>query len=206
MRLNQTRNLMTVALLATTLLVTACAKAPESELTAAQSALDQARTAEAEKYAPDTWRAANDSLAAANAEIQAQNSKFALFRKYDRAKNLIAASQSSATQAQADAGVNKQAARTAADEALTMATAAVDSAKTALDSAPMGKDNRADVEAMKADLAGAETNLEQVRQAIAQEDYLGAKAQADAIRDKAMTIVNDVQGARDRMAGRSPGM
>ena len=78
------------------------------------------------------------------------------------------------------AGVKEaEAARTAADEALTMATAAVDSAKTMLDSAPVGKDNRADVEMMKADLAGAETNLEQVRQAIAQEDYLGAKAQAD---------------------------
>jgi len=202
MKLNQIKSLWTVGLLATTLLVSACAKAPDAELTAAQSSIDQARTAEAEKYASDTFRAANDSLAAANQEIQTQNAKFALFRKYDRAKALIAASQSAAAKATSDAAVNKQAARTAADEALAAATAAVDSAKAMLNTAPVGKDNRADVEMMKTDLAGAETNLEQVRQAIAQEDYLGAKSQADAIRDKAMQIVNDVQMAKDKMAGR----
>jgi hypothetical protein len=200
MKLN--KSIWTVALVATTLTIAACAKAPETELASAQAAIEQARAAEAEKYAAEGYRAANDSLAAAQAEIQAQNSKFALFRKYDRATALIAASQSAATKAQSDAAVNKQAAKTAAEEALATATAAVDSAKTMLDRAPVGKDNRADVEMMKTDLAGAETNLESVRQAIAQEDYLGAKSQADAIRDKAMQIVNDVTAAMEKVGGR----
>lgn len=201
MKFNHTKSLWTVALVATTLSIAACAKAPQEEMTAAQSAIDQAKAAEAEKYAAEGYRAASDSLAAAQAEIQAQNAKFALFRKYDRAKALIAASQSAATKAQSDAAVNKQAAKTAADEALTAATAAVDSAKTVLAKAPVGKDNRAEVDMMKTDLAGAETNLEQVKTAIAQEDYLGAKSQADAIRDKAMQIVNDVNAAMEKMHG-----
>jgi hypothetical protein len=201
MKFNQSKGLWTVVLVATTLSIAACAKAPQEEMTSAQAAIDQARTAEAEKYAAEGYRAASDSLSAAQAEIQAQNAKFALFRKYDRAKALIAASQSAAAKAQSDAAVNKTAAKTAADEALAAATSAVDSAKVMLDRAPVGKDNRADVEMMKTDLAGAETNLEQVRQAIAQEDYLGAKSQADAIRDKAMQIVNDVNAAMEKMRG-----
>jgi hypothetical protein len=201
MKFNQIKSLWTVALLATTLFVAACAKAPQDELTAAESAIQQAQAAEAEKYAAEGYRAAQDSLAAANQEIQAQNSKFALFRKYDRAKALIAASQSAAAKAQSDAAVNKEAAKTAAEESLAMATAAVDSAKVMLDRAPVGKDNRADVEMMKTDLAGAETNLESVRQAIAQEDYIGAKQQADAIRDKSMQIVNDVNAAMEKVRG-----
>src|SRR5262245_39773604 len=65
MKFNRTNSLLATALVATTLLVTACAKVPQAELDAAQAALDKARAAEAEKYAADTWRAASDSLAAA---------------------------------------------------------------------------------------------------------------------------------------------
>lgn len=202
MKFTRTNGLMATLLVATTLLVTACAKPPQEALTAAQGALDQARAAEAETYAPETWRAASDSLQAANAEIQAQASKFALFRKYDRAEALIAASQAAAAKAAQDAVVNKEAARNAANEALTMAVAMVDSAKVMLDKAPVGKDNRADVEMMKADLTGAETNLEQVRTAIAQEDYFGARSQAEAITQKAQQILSEVQMAMEKMGGR----
>lgn len=202
MKLNRTTALLAVALVATTLFVTACAKPPQEELTAAQTALEQARTGEAEKYAADTFRAANDSLQAANTEIQAQASKFALFRKYDRAKALIAAAQATAAKAQQEAVVNKEAAKNAANEALTFATAAVDSAKTMLGKAPTGKDERAAVEMMKSDIAGAETSLEEVRQAIAQEDYFGAKAKAEAIQAKAMQVVTDVNAAIEKRKGR----
>ena len=82
-----------------------------------------------------------------------------------------------------------------------MATASVDSADAALMKAPVGKDNRADVEMMKADLAGARTSLDAVRQAITAEDYINARQQAESIKEKADQIVNDVQMARDKMHG-----
>jgi len=201
MKFNRINTLLATALIATTLMVTACAKVPQEQLTAAQTALDAARTAEAEKYAPEVWRAASDSLAAANAEIQAQASKFVLFRKYDRTNALIAASSTAAAKAAQDAVVNKAAARDAANEALTMAVAMVDSAKVTLGSAPVGKDNRADVEMMKADLAGAEANLEQVRTAITNEDYFGARSQAEAITAKSNEIINSVMMAKEKMSG-----
>jgi len=202
MKLNRSTGLLAIALVATTLFVTACAKPPQEELTAAQAAIEQAKTGEAEKYAPETFRAANDSLQAASTEIQAQASKFALFRKYDRAKALIAAGQATAAKAQQEAVVNKEAAKNAANQALTMATAAVDSAKTMLAKAPTGKDEKAAVETMKSDIAGAETSLEEVRQAIAQQDYFGAKAKAEAIQQKAMQVVTDVTAAIERVGGK----
>lgn len=202
MKFNRSNSLLATAILATAIFVTACAKPPTEEITAAQAAIDQAKAAQAEIYASNTFRAAADSLAAANAEIQAQASKFALFRKYDHTKALVAAAQTTAARAQAEAVTEKEHARGAADEALTMAVAAVDSAKTVLAKAPVGKDNRADVERMKADLAGAETALEGVRTAIASEDFYGAKQKADDIRNQSMTIVNDVQAAMDKMRGK----
>jgi hypothetical protein len=201
MTFNRKNSLLATALIATALFETACAKVPQEELTAAQAALDKARTAEAEKYAPEVWRAASDSLAAANAEIQAQASKFALFRKYDRASALIASSSTSAAKAANDAVVNKEAAKNAANEALATATAAVDSAETVLATAPVGKDNRADVEMMKADLTGARTNLTQVQAAITSEDYFGARSQAEAITAKANEIINAVMMAKEKMMG-----
>lgn len=201
MKMNRSASLLATALLATTLFVTACAKPPQEEMTAAQAAIDQAKGAQAEIYASNTYRAAGDSLAAATAEIQAQASKFALFRKYDRAKALIAASQTTAAKAQNEAVAEKERAKGAANEALTMATAAVDSAKVVLATAPVGKDNKADVERMKADLAGAETALEGVRQAISSEDFYGAKQKADDIKNQSMTIVNDVNAAIEKMRG-----
>lgn len=201
MKFNRMNALLATALIATTLMVTACAKVPQDTLTASQTALDAARTAEAEKYAPEVFRAAGDSLAAANAEIQAQASKFVLFRKYDRTSALIAASSTASAKAAQDAVVNKAAARDAANEALTMAVAMVDSAKVVLGSAPVGKDNRADVEMMKADLTGAETNLEQVRTAITNEDYFGARSQAEAITAKSNEIINSVMMAKEKMMG-----
>jgi len=202
MKFNRSQSLLATSVLALSLMVTACAKAPDAELQEANNAMQGAQTAEAQKYAKDTYKAASDSLAAAEAEIQAQNAKFALFRKYDHAKALLASAQSQAVKAQQDAKVNKEAARVAAEEALTMATAAVDSANTMLATAPVGKDNRADVEMMKADLAGAQSSLEQVRQAIDQEDYLGARSQAESIMEKANQISSDVQMAKDKMRGR----
>jgi hypothetical protein len=100
--------ILAVALVLIGLMAAGCGKPPEVEMQSAQTALNDAKTAEAGTYAPTELDAASDSLAAAQAEVEKQNSKFALFRNYKEAARLYSAAQTSAEAAKQAAGVNKE--------------------------------------------------------------------------------------------------
>jgi len=61
-----------------------CGKAPETEMQSANSALEAAKTAEADVYASETYQAAVDTLDAAMAAKIQSDAKLALFRSYGR--------------------------------------------------------------------------------------------------------------------------
>ena len=50
--------------------IAGCAKPPTEELNAAQAALDAAKKAEADVYAPETYRQAKNALDGANAKVE----------------------------------------------------------------------------------------------------------------------------------------
>ncbi len=58
----------------------ACAEPPAAEEQSADQALQAARDAEAETYAPESLRAADTALQEARTEIQTQNERFAIMR------------------------------------------------------------------------------------------------------------------------------
>ena len=86
--------LLAPTLIATATLVAGCASAPTDAVNKANDALDAAQQAQAPDYAPEAWTTAQDSQAKLQAELAAQEKKFALFRSYDEAKNLAAATES----------------------------------------------------------------------------------------------------------------
>lgn len=179
-----------------------CAKAPDAELQAAQSALDAAKAAGAETYAPESLSRAEDTLAQAQAEIDAQNDKFALFRSYQRATELLAQAKTEAEQAQADAEAGKEQARREAQGALEQARTALDSATAALETAPRGKGAGADIEAMRADLEALTQSLAEAEAAFAAEDYLNAKSKAEEVQQQAAAIEADIAQAKARTGRR----
>ena len=93
-------------------LTTGCAKPPQQEIDAAKAAVS----------ASEAWDKAQQAMNAVNAEVEAQNQKFALFRSYTKAKELVAA----ATQAANEA---KDAAIAGKEKAKNEAQAAIDAAK-----------------------------------------------------------------------------
>jgi len=93
-------------------------------------------------------------------------------------------------------------AKNAAVQAQTEAQAAIDEAKALLEKAPKGKGSKADIEAMKADLAGIEVSYAEVQAAIDAEDYFGAKDKAAVVKEKAAGISQQVQAAIDKVKGR----
>ena len=184
------------------LLSVACSKEPTEALNAAKSALAAAQTAEAADYAPAALAAAETAQAALEAELKAQAEKFALTRSYTKAAELATAAKAAADAAAAEAVTGKEQMKTEATTLVAGVRSAVDAAKAALDKAPKGKGTAADLEAMKADVAGVETALADMDAALAADKYKDAKVKAEAAKATLDKIVADVQAAIDAKKGR----
>ncbi len=182
-------------------LVAGCAKPPQEDLTKAQGALQAAKDAQAEKYAKTELQSVEDLLNQANTEIETQNAKFALFRNYDKAKELLAQAFAAGEKAKQAAIDGKAAAKKDAETSLADAKAAVTAAKEILTKAPKGKDTKAEIEAMTSDVAGMETAVTEIEGQIAKEEYLDAAAKAKSVKDKAAQVQSQVQQAIDKKKG-----
>jgi len=168
-----------------------CAKPPQPAVDAANQAVEAAKAAEASDYAADSLRAAEDAVASLNTELKAQEEKFALFRSYKKAEELAAAAKTAGEQAKTDADTNKEQAKQAATTAIEGLKTALADAKAMLEKAPRGKGTQADLEMMKADLAGVESAIAEAENSLNAGKYKDAQAKADA----AMTTVTNTKTA-----------
>lgn len=183
-------------------LMVGCAKVPQQELDAAKAAMDAAKAAEADRYVPELFNAAKDSLNAATAEIEKQNSKFALFRSYKRAKDLVAKATAGANDAVAQAAVKKEEVKKEAEEILAQVAPAIENVKKLMKKAPRGKEGRAALEAMNSELAAVEASLAEVNTAMTNGDFLTARDKVQANLAKVNSLTEELQAAIDKKAGR----
>ena len=179
-----------------------CAKPPQELVNQVQTAIDGVKQAGAEMYAPDALAKVTDLFSQAQAEIETQNGKFALFRSYKKAEEIL-------KQAAAAADTAKQEAIAAKEKAKQEATAMIESAKTkwqaatdALAAAPVGKDTKAEIEAMKSELTALEATVKEAENAMGTEDYLNAKAKAESVAMKADQIAADIAQAMEKVKGK----
>jgi outer membrane lipoprotein-sorting protein len=194
------RILWVVALFAMAAALSSCAKPPQVEFDSANAKLEEARQAEAEKYAPADYSAARDTLSAAQREMETQKGKFALLRKYSRSRELIASAESQAVATKQAAIEGKQRTMKEADALILQAQAAIDSANVLVGKAPKGKETRADLELIKSDLQGAQTSLEDAKASFQREEYLEAKAKAEAVVNRTGTLIAEVNAAIEKYA------
>jgi len=181
-------------------LFSSCAKQPTQVIDAAKASIEAATKEGATVYAADELKKLNDDLQAAMDEVSTQSKKF--FKKYGTAKAMLTKVQADADALKATIPAKKEAAKNAAIQAQTEAKAALDEAKALLEKAPMGKGTKADIMAMKADLAGLETSFAEVQAGIDGEDFFGASAKAATIKEKAMVISDQVKAAIEKVKGK----
>jgi hypothetical protein len=196
------KNLMKLSVLGllVVFLFTSCAKQPTQQIDETKAAIDAVVKAGGNIYAKDELKKCNDDLTAAMDEVNAQSKK--LFKKYGKAKEMLAKVKADAEAAQALIPARKEEAKNNAINAQNEAKAAFDEAKALLDKAPKGKGTKADIEAMKADLAGIEAQLTEVQASIDKEDYFGAKDKAVSIKEKANAISEQVKAAIEKVKGK----
>ena len=171
----------------------ACAKPPQQQIDAAKAALDAAKQAQADVYAPESLKAAEDKAAALDAELATQQSKF--FKSYKLATQLTTELQQLADTAKTDAVAGKEKAKADAEAAIAAADASVTAAKESLGKAPKGKGSKADLEAMTADVDAAAQAIEAAKADMTGEKYFDAKSKADGAKAQADKVVADVEAA-----------
>lgn len=196
--------LVGVMLLVVAVIAVGCAKPPQQEIDAAKAALKAAEDAEAPKYAGAEWDKANQAMSAVNAELEAQQAKFALFRSYTKAKQLIADATNAANTAK-QAGIDgKEKAKNEAQAAITAVKGAVEQAKALVDSIdkcrrPKPKDFKKDWELKKGQVTGFDAPVADLDAKFAKEDFLGAKAQADTLKAQVDAWVTEVTEVKTKL-------
>jgi len=188
-----TKNLVLV--LAIALVLTGC-KQPTQQINDAQAAIDDVKKAGADKYAVDDFKKLDDAMKAANDEIAAQDKKF--FKKFGTGKDMLAKVKTDADALKAALPGKIEAAKNAAVQAQTEAKAAIDEAKALLEKAPKGKGTKKDIDALKADLVGAETAFTEIQTALDAKDYIGAADKAKAVKEKAVAVGDQVKAAIEK--------
>lgn len=179
--------------------LTGCQKAPEQEMQAAQQSMDAAKQGEAEKYAQAELSTAQATMDQARQEIEAQKAKW--MPNYDKAKELLSTAKTQADAAKDAAIAGKDKAKNEANQAIADAKAAADQAEATLKTAPKGgKGTKVDIAMMQKDVEGVRTSIADAEQKLASEDYLGARDTANAARDSAKKVVDDVVAAGGKAA------
>lgn len=190
-------------LLLLALTVVACQEVPQVDIDAAKATVTDAQAKEADKYAQAELSAAQEAVRALDAEVAVQAEKFALFRNYEQTQKLIADVKAKAETAAKAAVDNKAKAKAEAEAAVAAASTEVDAAKAAVESLgsckrkPKGFD--ADVDALKGRADSLASEVEGVKGAISSEDFQGATARANSVKDQAAALTADVTAAKEKI-------
>jgi len=196
-----TRNRMMILLFVAAVVLAGCAKPPQMEIDAAKAALDASRASAAE-YAASSLSAAEDALNQLNAELKAQEDKFALFRNYDKAKELSMAAKAAAEKAAADAEAAKEAVRAETVSLLESAKTSLTEVTEMIAKAPRGKGSAADLTVLKADVDAAAATFAEIEAALAEGRYLDAQAKARAANDTIARVRSEIEQAMQLAGGR----
>jgi hypothetical protein len=138
-----------------TLAFVGCSKPPEMEMSAAQSALDAARSAQADVFDSATFMMASDTLNAAMAAKLEQDGKSGMSRNYDAAKVLFVRAKELADQSVAQAAVAREEMRAEIANMLVNVKVEIETVKGTIPA----KGNMAEIEGWKNMLSNAEVDI-----------------------------------------------
>jgi hypothetical protein len=156
-----------VVLLPLLLLAAGCSEPPQKELDRAQGAIDAARAAGAEQYAPQAYTAANAALKQAHEAVAQRDYRLALTRALDASDRAHDAAKGAAD--------GKARARSEAEAAITTLAAALDRLQARI-AADRSRVPRRSLDASIRAHRDGDIALQKARAAVATGDYLGAQA------------------------------
>jgi len=175
-----------------------CAKEPTQEISDAKAALEAAIQEGGKTYTPTEIEDMNNQLTAAMEEAKNKTGK--LFASNSEAKEKLLKIKADLETLKAGIPAKKEEAKNNAITAQNEVKTALEEAKTLLANAPKGKGTQADIAAFTADLKALEDSLPELQQAIDGEDYFGASEKAKTIKEKSMSISDQIKQAIEKVA------
>lgn len=173
----------------------ACARTSEERVVAITRLLDEARTFEAEDYAPAALAEAEALLAQARDELALQDSKPWFLSTHRKFRRLLSECEEAASLVRAEAAAGVVRARRQAGRALSGAHAALDRASEAYWRSPRGKDAQVDLLRMRSDLDELLSELTVAELAIERGDFLDAARLAGAVENRAGEVARTIHRA-----------
>lgn len=145
----------------------ACSEPPNKELHQAQGAIDAARAAGADQYAPEEFAAAVEALRQAEEAVAQRDHRLALDRALDSRERAQAAAKLGASQ--------KAAVRSEAERLLANVTSTIAQAAARLSAAEAARTPKPALDGLRTALATARAAVDDAGKALAAEDYLAAR-------------------------------
>jgi PBP1b-binding outer membrane lipoprotein LpoB len=192
--------MIAIAAMGVAVLFSSCQKAPEAEVAAATAAIQEVKDAGADLYVPEAYQGLVDSMKSANEKIEVAKAKW--FPNYTKAKELLVYVSATATEVKAKSEARKVELK-AETEAMIGEVKTLIADNTALIAkAPRGKEGREALEAIKADLAVAETTVTEVEALLANGDLIGSNDKIKAAKEKATSIKAELEEAIAKKGGK----
>lgn len=177
-------------------LLTACSTPPQKELDLAQGALDAARAAGAEQYAPQEMSAAAATLQQAHEAISLRDYRLALTRALDAHDRALEAARAAAE--------GQVRARGEADAVVAAARASVQSLARRLEMADIAKLPKGDVAAARTALVAAQADVQKAGAAVSAADYAAARKMLEGISGRIAAEMNSLDAAATKKPARPP--
>jgi len=193
MKKNVVLSMLTLAMV---VLFASCAKVPQTEIDAANAAVDSAKVAEAAVYVPEQLAQVEDSLKSALAEVETQKSK--LFSNYDDATKTLVYVAETAKAVKANSVARKEQLKQEIVATIAEVTALVAENKELIKKAPKGKEGKAALEAINAEMTVVETSVAECQTAYDGGQYVSTIDKIKAAKEKATSIKDELTAAIDK--------
>jgi len=185
--------IIAIAAMGVAVLFSSCAKVPQAEVDAATAAIQEVKDAGADLYVPEAYQALVDSMKSANEKIEVAKAKW--FPNYTKAKETLAFVSQNAVDTKAKSEARKVELKAEVEAMIVEVKALVVENTALIAKAPRGKEGREALEAIKSELAIAETSVTEVEALLANGDLIGSNDKIKAAKEKATSIKAELEEA-----------
>ena len=184
------------AIICAFVLSAACSAPPQKEIDRAQQAIDSARVAGADRYAPAAYAAATSALQQAHEAVAQRDYRLALSRAVD-ASDL-------AQEAAKTAADNKALARSASEAAVSRANAALRQLEARVKVAEQARVPPRELAPARTTIKDAEAALQKARTLLAAQNYVAATEAVSGLEEQIRSEIRVVDAATTLRTARRP--
>ena len=175
---------------------TACSAPPQKEIDRAQEAVEAARAAGADQYAPEAYAAATSALQQSHEAVDQRDYRLALSRAVDASGR--------AQEATRAAAENKAKVRSATEAAVNAANTALMQLEARVKAAEAAKVPTRELAPARTAIKDAETDLQKARTLLAAEDYSAAREAIAGLDEEIRSEIRMVEAAITLRTARRP--